>query len=125
MKETYTYPDDKKKAEGPQPLTGKYVKLRDDLITARKAGLDRAAKVDDGGTCNLDAPTLELPRWQKKKIEQACKEAGCGCFVWMPGVYVISLRCPGMANKRTEAAEAATKSLESAGYNALMYYRVD
>ena len=59
----------------PKPLTGKYAKLRDDLIKAHAIALDAAAQVDDGGTCNLDAPSLLLPRWQSAKVKQACEEA--------------------------------------------------
>lgn len=73
------YPADTKPA-APKPLTGKYAKLRDDLRKVYEIGKAAAAQVEDGGTCNLDAPSLLLPRWQSAKIEQACKEAGCGCF---------------------------------------------
>ena len=66
----------------PKPLTGKYAKLRDDLIKARAIALEAAAQVEDGGTCNLDAPSLLLPRWQSAKVKQACEEAGGDYFRW-------------------------------------------
>lgn len=106
-------------------LTGKYAKLRDDLIKAIEAGNKRANASDDGGTCNFDAPALKLPRWQIAKIKQAADEAGCGCFMWFSGVYVFPLRCGGQANKVTAAAEAAEKALENAGYSASVYYQAD
>ncbi len=106
-------------------LTGKYAKLRDDLIKARESGLKRAAVSDDGGTCNFDSPAIKLPRWQVAKVKQAAAEAGCGCFVWFSGVYVFVLRCDGQANKVTAAAEAAEKALKNAGYDAFVYYQAD
>ena len=61
------YPADTKPA-APKPLTGKYAKLRDDLreVVARSAK-PQPHKLSDGGTCNLDAPSLLLPRWQSAK----------------------------------------------------------
>ena len=107
------------------PLTGKYAQLRDGLIKARKAGLERAAVSDDGGTCNFDSPAIKLPRWQVAKVKQAAAEAGCGCFVWFSGFYVFPLCCGGQANKVTAAAEAAEKALKNAGYDASVYYQAD
>lgn len=114
------------KPAAPKPLTGKYAKLRDDLIKARAIALDAAAQVDDGGTCNLDAPSLLLPRWQSAKVKQACKEAGGDYFRWgYSNRYVICLRLPGQANKRETAAEAMTKALADMGYDALTYCTID
>lgn len=119
------YPADTKPA-APKPLTGKYAKLRDDLIKAHAIALDAAAQVDDGGTCNLDAPSLLLPRWQSAKVKQACKEAGGDYFRWScSNRYVICLRLPGQAYKRETAAEAMTKALSDMGYDALTYCAID
>lgn len=114
------------KSDKPKPLTGKYAKLRDDLVKARAIALDAAAQVEDGGTCNLDAPSLLLPRWQSAKVKQACKEAGGDYFRWgYSGRYVICLRLPGQAYKRETAAEAMTKALANMGYDALTYCAID
>ena len=119
------YPADTKPA-APKPLTGKYAKLRDDLIKAHAVALDAAAQVEDGGTCNLDAPSLLLPRWQSAKVKQACEEAGGDYFRWgYSNRYVICLRLPGQANKRETAAEAMTKALSDMGYDALTYCAID
>ena len=105
------YPADTKPA-APKPLTGKYAKLRDDLIKAHAVALDAAAQVEDGGTCNLDAPSLLLPRWQSAKVKQACEEAGGDYFRWgYSNRYVICLRLPGQAYKRETAAEVMTKGV--------------
>lgn len=110
----------------PKPLTGKYAKLRDDLIKARAIALEAAAQVEDGGTCNLDAPSLLLPRWQSAKVKQACEEAGGDYFRWgYSNRYVICLRLPGQAYKRETAAEAMTKALADMGYDALTYCAID
>ena len=119
------YPADTKPA-APKPLTGKYAKLRDDLIKAHAVALDAAAQVEDGGTCNLDAPSLLLPRWQSAKVKQACEEAGGDYFRWgYSNRYVICLRLPGQAYKRETAAEAMTKALADMGYDALTYCAID
>lgn len=114
------------KPAAPKPLTGKYAKLRDDLIKAHGIALGAAAQVEDGGTCNLDAPSLLLPRWQSAKVKQACEEAGGDYFRWgYSNRYVICLRLPGQAYKRETAAEAMTKALADMGYDALTYCAID
>ena len=57
-------------------LTGKYAKLRDDLRKALDAGRQAEQQnPEDGGTCNFDAASISLPRWNRAKVEQAAKEA--------------------------------------------------
>ena len=120
------YPADTKPA-APKPLTGKYAKLRDDLRKVYEIGKAAAAHVEDGGTCNFDAPSISLPRWQSAKVKQACKESGCGCFEWKSfgRRWVISFRIAGQAYKRETAAEAMTKALATMGYDALTYCAID
>ncbi|MCM1296361.1 MAG: hypothetical protein NC311_12550 [Muribaculaceae bacterium] len=122
-----TYPPDAEQP-APAPLSGKYAKLRDDLKAVHKIGLEAANGSDDGGTCNFDAPALFLPRWNNTKLEQACKEAGAGCYKWRlfgTIMTVISFPIPGQANKRTTAAEAMTKALQEMGYAAYTYFQAD
>lgn len=122
----YSYYVTPRPEDDPKPLTGKYIKLRDDLRAVHKIGLDAAARVDDTGTCNFDAPALRLPRWSHAKIEQACKEAGGSCFYWDEfGRHVICLRIPGQALKREVAAEAMTEALSKMGYDAFCYQAID
>ena len=109
-----------------QPLTGKYAQLRDDLREVYKIGMEAAAQVEDTGTCNMDAPALRLTRWNKAKVEQACKEAGGGCFEWSYFKrFVICFPIPGQAYKIETAAEAMTKALQKMGYDALTYCQMD
>ena len=110
------------------PLTGKYAKLRDDLKAAIAAGYSAAAAVEDTGTCNLDAASLYLPRWNQKLVDRAAREAGTRCFSWhLFGCkrYVFHTPNVGQARKNEEAAEAMTKFLEAAGYDAFCYQQMD
>ena len=112
--------------EQPAPLTGKYAKLRDDLREVHGIGLSAAAMVSDRGTCNLDSPSLSLPRWNVAKVEQACKEAGGDCFrAGYSKRYVICLPVPGQALKNETAAKAMTEALKNLGYDASTWYRID
>ena len=108
-------------------LTGRYKKLAADLKDALAYGLEHAG-TDDGGTCNFDAPTLHLPRWNQKMVEAAAKEAGTGCFQWKAfskSVYVFSVPGVGQGYTRTCAAEAMSDFLKDRGYDAGMYYQMD
>lgn len=112
--------------KAPAPLTGKYAKLRDDLRSVYKIGLEAAAQVNDGGTCNMDAPALRLTRWNSAKVEQACREAGGHCFKWSCfNRFVLCFPIPGQARKRETAADAMTKALSEIGYDALTYCQMD
>lgn len=125
----YTAPAPKKDApKAPSKLTGKYAKLRDDL----KAALEQTAHIeqdeDDGGTCNFDSPSLRLPRWNGKLIEQAAKEAGSSAFKWdLYGNirWVFNPCSSGQGNRRSRRAEAITKVLRAMGYDAIDYCQAD
>lgn len=110
-----------------KPLTGKYAKLRDDLITAVEAG-KIADHGEDGGTCNFDSPSLLLPRWQEKKVKQAAKEAGIGCFKWElygGARYVFTTPTGAQGNRNCRVSEAMCKALETLGYSVLQYCSMD
>lgn len=110
------------------PLTGKYAKLRDDLLFAYKE-TEHLEQTEDGGTCNFDAPVLRLPRWDAGKIKQAAQEAGGNVFKWTERGSVIgwvfSPRSSGMGNRRTRRAEAIRDVLKRMGYDTGMYYQMD
>ena len=121
------YPQDKKEEKKPKPLTGKYAKLRDDLRKAMKAG-EEVNFGEDGGTCNHDAPSLTLPRWNSEKIKQAAEEAGTRVWVWSfygNRRFVVGLPHTGQANRRCRVSKAMCKSLESSGYDVLEYSSMD
>ena len=110
------------------PLTGKYAKLRDDLLAAY-AETDHLERTEDGGTCNFDAPVLELERWNAAKIEQAAKEAGGYARKWTYGSrtigWIFSPNSSGQGNRRTRRAEAISNAMSARGYSASMYYQMD
>ncbi len=109
------------------PLSGKYAQLAKDLKKAAAAGLAAARLSDDGGTCNFDAATIKLKGWHRAKVEQAAKEAGVRCFewnLWGCKSYVFPIGS-GQGNARTAGAEAMSRHLKSAGYDAGMYYSMD
>lgn len=111
-----------------EPLTGKYLKLKLDLMDAYNE-TEYLEQTEDGGTCNFDAPVLHLERWNAKKIKQAAKEAGGGVFKWTWGGHtmgwVFSPRSSGQANRRSRRAEAISKAMEAKGYSVGMYYAMD
>ena len=110
-----------------KPLTGKYKKLRDDLIIAVEAG-KKADYGEDGGTCNFDSPSLLLPRWQEKKVQQAAKEAGISCFKWElygGARYVFSTPTRAQGNRNCRVSEAMCKALETLGYSVTEYCSMD
>ena len=107
-----------------KPLTGKYAKLRDDLIIAVEAG-KKADYGEDGGTCNFDSPSLLLPRWQEKKIKQAAKEAGIGCFKWYGARYVFSTPTRAQGNRNCRVSEAMCKALTELNYDCVEYCQAD
>lgn len=111
-----------------EPLSGKYLRLAEDLEAAAAYGMEEAANTEDGGTCNFDAAVLDLKGWSRKKVEQAAKAAGLVCSVWnICGTkrYVFSMRCRYQAAARTKAAEAMCEALRMFGYSTGMYYQID
>ena len=110
------------------PLTGKYLQLAEDLAYSARKAETIATILEDGGTCNFDSCKLYLPGWDSKKVEQAAKAAGVGCFtytLWGSRAFVFPLRVAAQANARSGAAEAMADCLKARGYNAAMYYAMD
>lgn len=110
-----------------KPLTGKYAKLRDDLKAALAYGKAHEGD-DDGGTCNLDACAVKLPRWREALVERAAKEAGTHSFVWELWGSKDFVFCPdtnGQGNKRSRNADAMTDYMRQLGYDALEYSQMD
>lgn len=117
----------RKYKEQAEELTGKYAKLRDDLLTAY-AETEHIEQTEDGGTCNFDSPALKLPRWNSKKIKQAAEEAGCGAWkweLWGNARWVISFRSSGQANRRSRRADALVEALSGMGYDCTEYCAMD
>lgn len=110
------------------PLFGKYLKLSKDLADAAREARIIAGILEDGGTCNMDSCKLYLPGWNGKKVEQAAKAAGVGCFVynlWGSKSFVFPVYLSAQADARTAGAEAMRDVLKARGYDAAMYYQMD
>jgi len=109
-------------------LTGKYAKLRDDLLAAYAETVGEE-ETEDGGTCNFDSPVLHLPKWNADKVKQAVEEAGGHAFKWTERGrlfgWVISPNSSGQGNRRSRRAEAISEALKKRGYDTGMYYQMD
>lgn len=108
-------------------LSGKYAKLRDDLIKV----VEIAQSLDygeDGGTCNFDAPSIAGEGWREAMVKQAAKEAGISVFKWKlygGARWVFGVPGGGQAKRRSRKAEAMTKALADMGYDAVEYCSMD
>ena len=114
--------------EKARPLKGKYAQLAADLRAAADAAFVECSHLHDGGTCNFDAPSLYLPRWNAYEVERAARSAGLRCFDWKicgQKRTLFSVPVPGQGARRTAAAKRMTESLKAAGYDAAMYYQID
>lgn len=96
---------------------------------------------EDGGTCNLDSPTLYYKKsgdpakigksaeLTTKDVEKAVELAGMTCWKWnlyKSACYVVNgWGSSGQANRRSRMAEAFRDSLRADGYGAGMYYAMD
>jgi hypothetical protein len=104
-----------------------YKKLTSDLRRA-KAAAEEAGKGEDGGTANLDTMTLRIPKAIEKKIIEAVKKAGLytrGRSEWLGPCYFIPPPACGRGNSRVRATEAMEKVMREAGWDVLMYCKMD
>jgi len=103
-----------------------YKKLTEDLIKARLAA-EKAAEGEDGGSANLDTLTISLKRAREVKVVNAAMSADliAAKIDWLgPRFFIYPPEC-GQGNSRVRAIEAMEKVMKEAGYDVLMYYRVD
>ena len=83
---------------------------------------------EDGGTCNFDAPALELPRWREADIQYCARAAGTTAFAWRifgKRLWVFGVPLGGQGNRRSRQAEAIVESLAADGFNACEYCQMD
>jgi len=115
------------KIKSPVKLSGKYIKLVEDLKKCAD-NVCHLGLTEDGGTCNFDSLELTLPRWNEEKTIAAIEAAGLHGYkstVWRTVVYVISPPMGGQGNARTRQAEAMRGYMEGIGYSASVYYAMD
>lgn len=109
------------------PLSGKYLRLVDDLKEAAKAA-KAFWNYDDGGTSNMDCMMMELPRYEEIRVKAAAKQAGLTAFAGRLSkhkCYRFSVPCGGQGYRRTKQAEAMANIMNSRGYDACVWYQID
>lgn len=105
-------------------------KLVTDLRESNAAAKEAAEKVDDGGSANLDAVFLKLPRHRELKVLEVIREAGLYCrgkinWSWIGPGYMITPESGGQANKRYTAVTVMCRELEKRGYDVVAFRQMD
>lgn len=103
-------------------------KLISDLRESNKAAKAAAEAVSDGGSANLDAVFLSIPRQQEIKVLKAIQEAGLYCRgkrEWIGKGYMITPSCDGMANKREKAVTVMVEQMRERGWDVIAFRMVD
>lgn len=108
-------------------LSGKYLRLVDDLKAAAEAA-EAFKDYDDGGTSNFDDLMLSLPRFEEIKIKAAAKRAGLTASAgrcMKQKIYRILPPHGGQGFRRTKQAEAMAEVMRARGYEASVWYQMD
>lgn len=105
-----------------------YNKLIQDLREANSAAKAAADSVDDGGSANLDAVFLRIPKARESKMLEAIREAGLYCRRkrrWIGDGYMLHPNSGGQAQKREKAVTVMTEQLVSRGWDVLAFRMAD
>jgi hypothetical protein len=100
------------------------------LRWAKDKALDAGKDTSDGGTCNLDAPTINLSGWSKADIQELNKQSGglvgekLSSRFWK-GSYWLNIPLYGQGDQRTRMAKAAVDYLTSVNVPASVFYQMD
>lgn len=100
----------------------------EDLIEAQKKAAAAAEKMDDGGSANLDAAFIRLPRVRETKALEDFKLAGLYCRgkrKWIGTGYMIHPNVPGQGNQRATGVRVFVKELSRKGYDIMTYSKMD
>ena len=92
------------------------------LIAVSEA--EKVKDTEDGGTSNMDTPTIYLPRWSSQSINEAFELTGLTPSIHRKTVFILRA-CEGQGYRRTAMAEAFCNSLKAQGYTAGVDYRMD
>lgn len=96
---------------------------------ARIAG-EQSNDGEDGGSCNLDAVTVKIPRIPEKSMQAILMGSNLTGYkmsssFWR-GRYSIGLTIgTGQGNRNVRVCQAVEKSLEADGIDTFMYQRMD
>ena len=101
----------------------KIIALRVALLIAVSEA-EKVKGTEDGGTCNMDTPTVYLPGWNESAINEAFGLTGLVPSRHGNTVFILRA-CEGQGYRRTAMAEAFCNSLKASGYSASVDYRMD
>lgn len=107
-------------------LTGKYLKLAEDLAKAAEAAR-MTVPPEDGGTCNFDSLMLYLPRWEAAKVKLAAEAAGiyAGKCCGYKSTFTFSVPVFAQGYARTKQAEVMDRVMKDLGYESGVFYMMD
>lgn len=82
---------------------------------------------EDGGTCNLDTPTIKVPRVREAVMHEAAERAGISVskINWFGVRYFVHVPMNGQAWRREKMADAASQSLKESGLDELQWQQCD
>ncbi|MDR3560509.1 MAG: hypothetical protein P4N59_03565 [Negativicutes bacterium] len=107
----------------------KYSKLTEDLRTVQQVVDLLTADSEDGGTCNLDAVFIRLPRYNEEKTNEAIHAAGLSGFKcrhsWFGTGFIVNPNTSGQGNRRARAATVMYNELKSKGYELSHWQQMD
>lgn len=103
------------------------------LADALRKAFDAAVAAEpdnDGGSANMDRPTINLQGWKKAEINQASNMSSVRVgdkiqSSWWKNSREVYIPQKGQGYKLTAMAEACVTSLRESGYSAAVYYQVD
>jgi hypothetical protein len=105
------------------------IALELNLVKAAELAKEAAAKIDDGGTCNLDGVFLRIPRIREAKVLGAIQAAGLVAVKmehpWYRTGYLIGTPNVGQANKRYKAARTMYDHMKECGWDVSFYCQAD
>jgi hypothetical protein len=104
-------------------------KLANALNLANEAA-KKVSGTKDGGSCNMDAPTILLTGWRQPDINKvnAISSVKLSKKIqsrWWRKSRFVEIDLEGCASCRTAMAEACVNSLKSSGYDAAVFYQLD
>ncbi|PAD73955.1 hypothetical protein [Paenibacillus campinasensis] len=103
-------------------------KIVTDLREANAAATAAASAIADGGSANLDAVFLKLPRQREEKVLQAISEAGLYCRgkrEWIGSGYMVVPTCGGQGDRRALSVTVMCDELRDRGWRAIPFRKVD
>ena len=101
----------------------KILALRVALLMAVSAA-EKVKDTEDGGTSNMDTPTIYLQKWSAGAISEAFQLTGLVPSRHGNTVFILRA-CEGQGYRRTAMAKAFCESLKASGYTAGVDYRMD